>query len=318
MTRATLLGLAALAAAGRAHAQGEWKDPSPHRVAFVAVRPDVTLEVLEWGGQGPALVLLAGYGDTAHVFDGFAVQFTDRFRVVGITRRGFGASSRPLFGYDTPTLAGDIVRVLDSLGIRRAAFAGHSFGGSELNYLGVHFGERVTRLVYLDASFDFPRLAPDQRWKRSSPTPKPPLPHVNDLDSLTAWYVHVLGPGFPKAEVRAMNGWGGPTPSTAELEKGESPSELDRIRVPVLALWAAPRRAEDFYPYLSLLDAGDRQRTAEAFSLIVAVRHEHLQRFRKQVRGARIVEIPGGRHYIFLSHRGVVTRAMREFLPPGG
>ena len=63
---------------------------SGHKVSFVAVEPGVRLEVLDWGGKGQALVLLTGIGDNAHVFDEFAYQFTDRFHVIGITRRGFG------------------------------------------------------------------------------------------------------------------------------------------------------------------------------------------------------------------------------------
>ena len=54
--------------------------------------PTVSLEVVDWGGRGTPLVFLAGLGSTAHVFDDFAPQFTDSFHVVGITRRGFGAS----------------------------------------------------------------------------------------------------------------------------------------------------------------------------------------------------------------------------------
>lgn len=40
--------------------QAEWKDPSPHAVKRVTVDMDVQLEVLDWGGSGRALVLLAG------------------------------------------------------------------------------------------------------------------------------------------------------------------------------------------------------------------------------------------------------------------
>ena len=47
------------------------KDPSPHTRRFVRVEKSVRLEVLDWGGSGRPLVLLAGGGDTAHVFDDF-------------------------------------------------------------------------------------------------------------------------------------------------------------------------------------------------------------------------------------------------------
>ena len=49
-----------------------WHDPSKHSVRFVTVEGGVQLEVLDWGGTGRPVVLLAGRGFTAHVFDGFA------------------------------------------------------------------------------------------------------------------------------------------------------------------------------------------------------------------------------------------------------
>ena len=62
-------------------------------VRMTRIAPGVWLEALDWGGSGAPLVFLAGLGNTAHVFDDFAPQFTDSFHVIGITRRGFGASS---------------------------------------------------------------------------------------------------------------------------------------------------------------------------------------------------------------------------------
>ena len=101
-------------------------DTSGHKVSFVTVEPGVQLEVLDWGGIGQTLVLLTGIGDNAHVFDEFAYQFTDRFHVIGITRRGFGRSSQPAHGYDLDTRARDDITVLDKLNIREAVFVGHS------------------------------------------------------------------------------------------------------------------------------------------------------------------------------------------------
>jgi hypothetical protein len=69
-----------------------WKDPSPHAIQFIPASDGVRLEVLDWGGSGRAVVLLAGGGDTAHVFDAFAPKLTTHNHVYGLTRRGFGAS----------------------------------------------------------------------------------------------------------------------------------------------------------------------------------------------------------------------------------
>jgi hypothetical protein len=99
MNRYSLSVLSVLLAATVASPQQiEWKDPSPHAVKFVTVDENVQLEVLDWGGSGPALVLLAGLGDTAHVFDDFATALTARHRVLAITRRAHGRSSTPPTG----------------------------------------------------------------------------------------------------------------------------------------------------------------------------------------------------------------------------
>jgi hypothetical protein len=70
------------------------RDLSPHITRFVTVDKTVRLEVLDWGGSGLSVVLLAGGGYTAHVFDDFAPRLTDKYHVYGITRL---ASARPVF-----------------------------------------------------------------------------------------------------------------------------------------------------------------------------------------------------------------------------
>ena len=70
-----------------------WEDRSKHTVRFVTVAPNVQLEVLDWGGSGQPVVLLTGYGNSAHVFDEFAEKLSETNHVYGITRRGFGMSS---------------------------------------------------------------------------------------------------------------------------------------------------------------------------------------------------------------------------------
>lgn len=81
-----------------------WSDRSPHEVLSVVVAPDVELEVLDWGGAGEPLVFLAGLQLNAHTFDDFAPRFTDTHRVLGVTRRGHGASSWPDSGYSLDRL----------------------------------------------------------------------------------------------------------------------------------------------------------------------------------------------------------------------
>jgi len=110
-------------------------DPSPHKVSFVTVDKGVKLEVLDWGGSGPPLVFLAGLGNTAHNFDKFALNFTARHHVYGITRRGHGVSSTPLptpDNYDADRLGDDVIAAIDALKLEKPVLAGHSIAGEEL------------------------------------------------------------------------------------------------------------------------------------------------------------------------------------------
>jgi alpha-beta hydrolase superfamily lysophospholipase len=120
-----------------------WHDPSNHQILFVTVDKGVQLEILDWGGSGRAIVLLAGSGLTAHVFDGFAEKLAGRYHVYGITRRGFGASSHPESGYTEQRLADDVLQVLDSLHLVKPVLVGHSMAGGEMTTLA---GEHPDRL----------------------------------------------------------------------------------------------------------------------------------------------------------------------------
>src|SRR5690349_18647856 len=106
-----------------------WQDTSPHETRFVTVDEGVHLEVLMWGTSGRPVLLLAGLGNTAHVFDRFAPLLAAEHRVYGITRRGFGASSTPANGYEAIRLADDVLEVIEQLAMENPVIVGHSFAG---------------------------------------------------------------------------------------------------------------------------------------------------------------------------------------------
>ena len=133
-------------------------DSAPHHVQSVKVASDVELEVLDWGGRGRPLVLLPGLGDTAHVFDTFALELTSNYHVFGITPRGCGASSAPeptSANYAADRLGNDVVAVIDSLNLDRPILAGHSVAGEVLSSVGTHYPEKVSALIYIDAGYAY-------------------------------------------------------------------------------------------------------------------------------------------------------------------
>ncbi len=151
-----LVCLAAASCIGQtAPQESAWQDPSPHSVQFVTVEDKVRLEVLDWGGKGQSVVLLAGLGNTAHVFDNFAPKLTAMYHVYGITRRGYGASSAPDFGYSADRLGDDVLAVIDALKLDRPVLAGNSLAGEELSSVGSRHPEKVAGLIYLDAAYAY-------------------------------------------------------------------------------------------------------------------------------------------------------------------
>ncbi|HLO97711.1 MAG TPA: alpha/beta hydrolase [Fimbriimonas sp.] len=128
-------------------------DVSPHRVDNV-IANGVRLSYLDWGGKGEAIIFLAGSGDTPHAFDELAPKFTNQYRVLGLTRRGFGASQRNVTDFDAVTLAKDLASFMDMRGIQKAHLVGHSAAGDELTQFATDYTDRVLKLVYLDAAYN--------------------------------------------------------------------------------------------------------------------------------------------------------------------
>jgi pimeloyl-ACP methyl ester carboxylesterase len=91
----------------------------------------LTIGALDWGGDGPPLVLLHPNGFCAGVFDPLARALTDDHRVVGVDLRGHGTSDAPTRFEDCGFVAaaGDVVAMLDHLGLDEVVVLGESLGG---------------------------------------------------------------------------------------------------------------------------------------------------------------------------------------------
>jgi pimeloyl-ACP methyl ester carboxylesterase len=103
------------------------------------------------GGQGPAVVLLHGFGDTGDMWAPLAADLARDHMVVVPDLRGMGLSSKPEGGYDKQTQAGDIRAVLTRLGIDRVVIVGHDIGTTVAYAYAVRFPDKTDRLVVMDA-----------------------------------------------------------------------------------------------------------------------------------------------------------------------
>lgn len=103
------------------------------------------------GGEGPAAVLLHGYGETGDMWVSLANDLVRDHTVVVPDLRGMGLSAKPAGGYDKKTQAGDIAGILDALNIERTALVTHDIGNMVGYAFAAQYRTRVTRLVVIDA-----------------------------------------------------------------------------------------------------------------------------------------------------------------------
>ncbi len=101
-------------------------------------------------GDGPAVVLLHGTSANHAVWEPVVDRLQPHARVISLDQRGHGRSGKPASGYRGPDFAGDVVTVLDALGIDRALVAGHSLGARNAWLTGALFPERVTGVLAVD------------------------------------------------------------------------------------------------------------------------------------------------------------------------
>lgn len=124
----------------------------------------------ESGRQAEDLVLVHGLAtNLAFWYFTHAPEFAKRYRVTLFDLRGHGRSETPVSGYTAGNMALDLEQLLDRLGIKRAHFAAHSFGGAVALNLACRAPERFTSLMVFDTHIYKVRRAGNAAWK-SGPT----------------------------------------------------------------------------------------------------------------------------------------------------
>src|SRR4051812_13267006 len=123
--------------------------PASFRIQEIPAK-EVTLHV-RVGGQGPAVLLLHGYGETGDMWVPMAVDLARDHTVVVPDLRGTGLSSRPEGGYDKKTQGHDVAGLLDALGIRATDLVTHDIGNMVGYAFAAQYRSRVTRFVIMDA-----------------------------------------------------------------------------------------------------------------------------------------------------------------------
>ena len=283
-------------------------------VLTVTTAPGATLEVLDWGGGGPALVFLAGGGHTAHEFDEFAPQLSDAFHVIGVTRRGVGESSGARARGPRDAIM-DLAAVLDALGLDSVVLVGHSQGGLEAARFAQAFPERCKGIVHLDSAYLGGEAELGDIF-RTTPPPAPPAKTPTDSSSaraMQAWTERTQGFRLPESEIRAVNRLDedgriiGPKPRDTRpmsTASGSLPQlKWESVDCPALALYAVTAPLETWMPhYIARYDSlsvEERERAdayVTRFAAWTAARRSEFARLPQN----EAVEFPATGHYFFL------------------
>jgi pimeloyl-ACP methyl ester carboxylesterase len=285
------------------------------------------LEVLDWGGSGRPIVLLAGGGNTAHVFDNFAPKLTAHHHVYGITRRGFGASGYSATHDPADRLGDDVVAVIDALNLQKPILVGHSIAGVELSSIANSYPNRVGGLVYLDAAYSYafdngkgPNIMEIQKLQG----PQPPPPSQTDLASFGAmqkYYERVNGFLFPEAELRAQRestpdggvGRQRDLPGTAlfmPLMTGTK--KYTAIPVPALVIFANPHSQGIWVDENT--DPSVRTAARAYSTALEALVERQENSVSDGVPNAHVITLPGANHYVFLSNESQVLKDIHAFI----
>ena len=100
----------------------------------------------------PVLVLSNSLGTNLGMWEPQVSAFSERFRILRYDSRGHGQSDAPIGPYTIELLGRDVLALLDALGLDRVSFCGLSKGGMVGQWLGVHAGECLDRLVLANTS----------------------------------------------------------------------------------------------------------------------------------------------------------------------
>jgi non-heme chloroperoxidase len=118
----------------------------------VALKSGLTLSYTAQGlPTGPAVVMLPGPTDSWWSYRPALDRLPSSVRAVAVSLRGHGDSDKPAAGYRVQDFAGDVVPLLDALGIERAVLVGHSASALVARRAALDSPERVSGLV-LEAS----------------------------------------------------------------------------------------------------------------------------------------------------------------------
>jgi len=191
--------------------------------------------------DAPVLLLSNSLGTTHEMWDPQLAAFTRHFRVLRYDRRGHGRSPVQPGPCTIEEVAGDVVELLDTVGLDRVSYCGLSIGGMDAMWNAAHAPERIDRLVLCSTS---PHMPPRELWDERAATVREHGTEAVADGTMERWFSDEFRAAEPEvvARVRAMVA---STPAEGyascceAIRDWDFRGELGRISAPTLVLSAA-------------------------------------------------------------------------------
>jgi pimeloyl-ACP methyl ester carboxylesterase/quercetin dioxygenase-like cupin family protein len=155
-------------------------EPFPPSFHSQAVQTNGTSLHVRVGGQGPAVLLLHGFGDTGDMWAPLAAVLVKDHTVIVPDLRGMGSSAPADGGYTKKNQALDIAGVMDALNVSKADLVTHDIGNMVGYALAAQYPARIARWVPIDA----------------------PIPGIGDWDAIIRspllWHFNFRGPDMER------------------------------------------------------------------------------------------------------------------------
>ncbi|MGP3698849.1 3-oxoadipate enol-lactonase [Rhodobacter sp. NSM] len=187
---------------------------------------------------GPWLVFCNSLGTELHMWDAQIADLERDFRILRYDRRGHGRSGTPTPPYSLADLGGDVIALMDALGIARAHFCGLSIGGLTAQWLAIHAADRLERVVVCATAA---RIGTPAGWNGRIADVK--ADGLQDLVPATAerWFTPAFRAARPDAvatnlasfAATSVDGYAG---CCAALAGADLRDRLARIATPLLAI----------------------------------------------------------------------------------
>ena len=158
-------------------------EPFPASFKTQTIKTNGTELYVRVGGQGPAVVLLHGFGDTGDMWAPIAAKLVANHTVIVPDLRGMGLSAHPDTGYTKANEARDIAGVMDTLKVHKAQLVTHDIGNMVGYALAAQYPARITRWVVIDA----PLPGVGATGRRNCPIPRPGI-SISMVPTRNGWW----------------------------------------------------------------------------------------------------------------------------------